>query len=168
MDGVEATRRLCELDIEPRPGVLVVTTFGDDRSLYEALRAGASGFILKDASPEELIDAVRVVARGECVLAPSVTRALVEQFAWRPRPVTLSSALGELTARELDVLGLIAGGLSNTEIADELTVRQTTVKSHVGRIFTKLGLRDRAQAVVLAYESRLVQPDTAKHRYASL
>jgi DNA-binding NarL/FixJ family response regulator len=156
MDGIEATRRLTEGDSPAR--VLILTTFDLDEFVYGALRAGASGFLLKDRPPEELVTAVRVVASGEALLAPSVTRRLIEEFAKRratPRP---PRELDELTDREREVLGLMAEGLSNTEIAGQLFVAETTVKTHVGRVLQKLQLRDRAQAVVLAYESGLVQP----------
>jgi DNA-binding NarL/FixJ family response regulator len=159
LDGVEATRRLAELDIEPLPRVLIVTTFGEDQNLYGALRAGASGFILKDAPSEELVSAVRVLAIGECHLAPALTRRLIDGLANPPRAVGIPSSLNDLTERELHVFRLIASGLSNSEIADELVVSEATVKSHIGHIFAKLELRDRAQAVVLAYETGLVEPD---------
>jgi DNA-binding NarL/FixJ family response regulator len=158
VDGIEATQRLNELEPGRRPRILMVSTFGEDQYLYGALRAGASGFILKDAPPEELVSAVRVVASGDCLLAPALTRVLIQEIARRPPPVVTPSSLHDLTERELDVLRLIAQGLSNAEIADELVVSETTVKSHVGHIFTKLELRDRSQAVVLAYESGLVKP----------
>ena len=154
MDGLEATRRLAG-----GPRILILTTFDLDDYVYEALRAGASGFLLKDAPAADLINAVRVVAAGEALLAPSVTRRLIAEFAARthgdrPRP----AALNALTPRETDVLRLIARGLSNQEIAAELVVAEQTVKSHVGRILTKFDLRDRAQAVVFAYETGLVVP----------
>ncbi|HEX5203026.1 MAG TPA: response regulator transcription factor [Actinoplanes sp.] len=153
LDGIEATRRLAG-----GPKILILTTFDLDDYVYEALRAGASGFLLKDAPSADLINAVRVVAAGEALLAPSVTRRLIAEFASRkgarPRP----AALNALTPRETDVLRLIARGLSNQEIADELVVAEQTVKSHVGRILTKFDLRDRAQAVVFAYETGLVVP----------
>jgi DNA-binding NarL/FixJ family response regulator len=154
MDGLEATRRLAG-----GPKILILTTFDLDDYVYEALRAGASGFLLKDAPAADLINAVRVVAAGEALLAPSVTRRLIAEFAARthgdrPRP----AALNALTPRETDVLRLIARGLSNQEIAAELVVAEQTVKSHVGRILTKFDLRDRAQAVVFAYETGLVVP----------
>ncbi|MFI7699187.1 response regulator [Nonomuraea sp. NPDC049480] len=157
LDGLEATRRITGAGREPK--VLMLTTFDIDDYVYAALRGGASGFLLKDAPPADLITAVRVVAAGDALLAPSVTRRLIEEFATR-RPVDEREALrlNALTARELDVLRLVASGLANTEIAEELTIAGETVKSHVGRIFAKLGLRDRAQAVVLAYESGLVVP----------
>ncbi|MEV7212533.1 response regulator transcription factor [Kitasatospora cineracea] len=162
MDGLEAARRL--LDPPPgvvhRPRVLMLTTFDVDDYVYEALRAGASGFLLKDAPPADLIAAVRVVAAGDALLAPSVTRRLIADFA-RNRPAPRRDPrlrLNGLTPRETEVLELIARGLSNQEIAAHLVLAEQTVKTHIGRILAKLGLRDRAQAVVLAYESGLVQP----------
>ncbi len=152
-DGIEATRRITEL--HPTARILILTTFDLDEYVYEALRAGASGFLLKDRPSEELVAAVRVVAAGDALLAPSVTRRLIEEFAKRT-PVRSAAALGELTDREREVLVLIARGLSNAEIARSLFVAETTVKTHVGRVLQKLRLRDRAQAVVLAYESGLV------------
>jgi DNA-binding NarL/FixJ family response regulator len=156
MDGIEATRLLTAA--EPPARVLILTTFDLDEYVYEALRAGASGFLLKDRPPEELVAAVRVVARGEALIAPSVTRRLIEEFARRPDRAPTPQALNELTDREREVLVCMARGLSNGEIASSLFVAETTVKTHVGRVLQKLGLRDRAQAVVLAYESGLVQP----------
>ena len=156
MDGIEATRRITEL--EPAARVLMLTTFDLDEYVYEALRAGASGFLLKDRPPEELVHAVRVVAAGDALLAPTVTRRLIEEFAHRPGGPAAPAALDELTDREREVLVLMARGRSNAEIAGDLFVAETTVKTHVGRVLHKLGLRDRAQAVVLAYESGLVQP----------
>jgi DNA-binding NarL/FixJ family response regulator len=155
MDGIEATRRLSALGRPAR--VLILTTFDLDEYVYEALRAGASGFLLKDRPPEELVAAVRVIASGEALLAPSVTRRLIEEFA-RRAPAAKPTELDELTEREREVLVLMARGLSNVEIARSLFVAETTVKTHVGRVLHKLGLRDRAQAVVLAYESGLVHP----------
>ena len=159
LDGLEATRQLLDppRGVEHRPRVLMLTTFDVDDYVYDALRAGASGFLLKDAPPADLIAAVRVVAAGDALLAPSVTRRLIEEFA-RSRPAVRarSPRLTLLTAREREVLVLIARGLSNNEIADRLVVAEQTVKTHVGRVFTKLDLRDRAQAVVFAYESGLV------------
>jgi DNA-binding NarL/FixJ family response regulator len=155
MDGIEATRRLTALD--PPARVLILTTFDLDGYVYEALRAGASGFLLKDRPPEELVAAVRVIAEGEALLAPSVTRRLIQEFA-RHAPTPKRAELDELTDREREVLVLIARGLSNAEIARSLFVAETTVKTHVGRILSKLRARDRVQAVVLAYESGLVQP----------
>jgi DNA-binding NarL/FixJ family response regulator len=161
MDGLEATRRL----MNPaggagwRPRVLMLTTFDLDDYVYQALRAGASGFLLKDATADDLVAAVRIVAAGEALLAPTVTRRLIEEFARqprrdRPRPDQLAG----LTARELEVARLIARGLSNAEIADTLVLAEQTVKTHVGRILAKLNLRDRAQVVVAAYESGLITP----------
>ena len=156
MDGIQATELIAR-----SPGtatrVLVVTTFDADEYVYAALRAGASGFLLKDAPPEELAVAVRVIAAGEALLAPSVTRRLIEQFA-RMQPSRESGELESLTDRELEVLRLVARGLSNAEIAQELVIGETTVKTHVGNVLMKLGLRDRAQAVVVAYESGVVTP----------
>jgi DNA-binding NarL/FixJ family response regulator len=159
LDGIEATRLLAA---QPRPPrVLILTTFDLDEYVYEALRAGASGFLLKDAGAGELLHAVRVVAAGEALLAPAITRRLIEDFARRPRPSARPPAMEELTPRELEVLCLIARGSSNADIARELVVSDATVKTHVARIFSKLDLHDRAQAVVLAYESGLVQPGGA-------
>jgi DNA-binding NarL/FixJ family response regulator len=158
LDGLAATRQL--LDGRPAgspPRVLMLTTFDLDDYVYEALRAGASGFLLKDAPAADLVNAVRVVAGGEALLAPSVTRRLIEEFASRPGPARpRPTALGALTPRETEVLRLIARGRSNQEIAADLVVAEQTVKTHVGRILAKLALRDRAQAVVLAYETGLV------------
>jgi DNA-binding NarL/FixJ family response regulator len=161
MDGLQATREILggTADPERRPRVLMLTTFDLDDYVYEALRAGASGFLLKDAPAAELVHAVRVVAAGDALLAPSVTRRLIADFARRPRAARSAPvALGALTARETEVLRLIAGGLSNAEISDSLVIAEQTTKTHVGRILAKLGLRDRAQAVVVAYESGLVTP----------
>ena len=155
MDGIEATRRLTALD--PPARVLILTTFDLDEYVYEALRAGASGFLLKDRPSEELVAAVRVIAAGDALLAPSVTRRLIEEFAKRA-PTASPAELDELTEREREVLVLMARGQSNGEIARSLYVAETTVKTHVGHVLGKLGLRDRAQAVVLAYESGIVQP----------
>ncbi|KQV13947.1 MULTISPECIES: response regulator transcription factor [unclassified Kitasatospora] len=163
MDGLEATRRLLQGPGD-RPKVLMLTTFDLDEYVYEALRAGASGFLLKDAPGEELVHAVRVVAAGDALLAPSVTRRLIADFAaGRPAPPPGEQArrLAGLTPRETEVLELIAQGLSNAEIAQALVVVEQTVKTHVSRILAKLGLRDRAQAVVFAYESGLVTPGTS-------
>ena len=159
LDGVAATRRLLA-EIDPPPHVLMVTTFGDDESLYSALRAGAGGFLLKNAPPEQLVDAARNVAAGDGLLSPAVTRRVIEELARTSSPSQSPSpdALAELTERELEVLRLMARGLSNAEIAETLVISVGTAKTHVGRILTKLGLRDRVQAVVLAYEVGLVQP----------
>jgi DNA-binding NarL/FixJ family response regulator len=156
MDGIEATRRLTAVD--PPGRVLILTMFDLDEYVYEALRAGASGFLLKDRPSDELVAAVRVVAAGEALLAPSITRRLIEEFSRRRPPATPAAELSELTDREREVLILLARGLSNAEIARSLFVAETTVKTHVGRVLQKLRLRDRAQAVVLAYESGVVQP----------
>ena len=157
LDGLEATRRLMAGDGATR--VLILTTFDADEYVYEAMKSGASGFLLKDVRPEQLTEAVRVVAAGESLLAPAITRRLIEQFVRRPPPGSAKPPqLEELTERELDVLMLLARGLSNAEIAEELVLTEATVKTHVTHILTKLGLRDRVQAVVLAYESGLVQP----------
>jgi DNA-binding NarL/FixJ family response regulator len=157
MDGIEATRRI--VAAEPRPYVLVLTTFDLDEYVYDALEAGASGFLLKDVTAERLFEAVRVVAAGDALLAPRVTRRLVSEFArLRTRHANPPLNLGALTPREREVLLLVAQGLSNPEIASRLVVGDETVKTHVSRVLTKLGLRDRTQAVVLAYESGLVVP----------
>jgi DNA-binding NarL/FixJ family response regulator len=156
MDGIEATRQLTAAD--PPARVLILTTFDLDEYVFEALRAGASGFLLKDRPPEELVAAVRVVAAGEALIAPSITRRLIREFASRPDGHRELPELSELTYREREVLQLIARGLSNAEIAKDLFLAETTVKTHVGHVLQKLGLRDRAQAVVVAYESGLVQP----------
>jgi len=159
MDGLAATRELLRSGTS-ESRVLVLTTFDLDEYVYEALRAGASGFMLKDAPATELVHAVRVVAAGEALLAPSVTRRLIADFAQRAPspPPALSAQLAALTPRESEVLQLIARGLSNTEISQRLVIAEQTTKTHVGRILMKLGLRDRVQAVVLAYESGLVEP----------
>ncbi|GAA3844625.1 response regulator transcription factor [Saccharothrix violaceirubra] len=155
MDGLTATRLLADDPVR----VLVLTTFDLDDYVYEALRAGASGFLLKHAPARELLDAVRVVARGEALLAPSVTKRLIEDFVKaQPVRVVRPAALTALTERETEVLRLVATGLSNTEIAVHLVLAEQTVKTHVSRVLTKLGLRDRAQAVIAAYESGLVVP----------
>jgi DNA-binding NarL/FixJ family response regulator len=157
MDGVEATARLAEAGLEPPPRVLVLTTFDLDEYVFGALRAGAAGFLLKDASRERLVEAIRVVHGGEALLSPSITRRLVEDFAARTDPPEMPSALlDELTPREREVLVLVARGLSNGEIAERLVVTEATVKSHVGHVLLKLGLRDRVQAVVFAYEHGIV------------
>ncbi len=170
MDGIEATRQLLRderraeaaagaHDVHQAPRVLVLTTFDLDEYVYDALRAGASGFLLKDVTAERLFEAVRVVAAGEALLAPTVTRRLISEFAQlRPRQDAASGALSALTPRETQVLRLVAEGLSNLEIAARLVVTEETVKTHVSRMLAKLGLRDRTQAVVAAYESGLVVP----------
>ena len=158
MDGLEATRRLLGDGAQCR--VIMLTTFDLDEYVYAALQAGASGFLLKEVSPEHLVAAVRMVAAGDALLAPSITRRLIERFVRRDRPSTTPGApgaLGSLTEREREVLVLIARGRTNHEVADDLHLSEATVKTHVARIFSKLELRDRAQAVVVAYESGLVQ-----------
>jgi DNA-binding NarL/FixJ family response regulator len=159
MDGLEATRTILATPAPDAPRVLMLTTFDLDEYVYDALNAGASGFLLKDVPPEELAAGIRIVAAGDALLAPTVTRRLIETFRnqnrrTRPPPAELA----ELTDRERQVLGLIARGLSNTEIARELVVSGTTVKTHVARVLSKLGLRDRVQAVVFAYETGIVTP----------
>jgi DNA-binding NarL/FixJ family response regulator len=159
LDGIEATRRIAAEASSTR--ILILTTFDLDEYVYDALRAGASGFLLKDAGADELIHAVRVVAAGDALLAPSITRRLIEDYARRPPQREQPTSLAELTPRELEVLRFLARGLSNADIAHELVVGDATIKTHVARIFSKLELHDRAQAVVLAYESGLVQPGEA-------
>ncbi|MDA8290354.1 MAG: response regulator transcription factor [Actinomycetota bacterium] len=158
MDGLEATRQvLATPGIESR--VIILTTFELDEYVYAALRAGASGFLLKDTPPEDLLDAVRVVAAGNALLSPSVTRTLIEEFVGRaPRPSRPDPRLDSITAREREVLGLVAQGRSNSEIADSLHMSTATAKTHVSRLLAKLGARDRAQLVVVAYESGVVGP----------
>ncbi|OSC62558.1 DNA-binding response regulator [Streptomyces sp. Alain-F2R5] len=161
LDGIQATRQLAGPDTEGAPKVLVVTTFNVDAYVYDALRAGASGFLLKDAHPAELVNGIRTVARGEALLAPAVTRHLIGHFAQHLRPADTSRPAGQdvvraLTRRELEVLQLIAEGLSNAEIAASMFITPETVKTYVSRILAKLGLRDRVQAVVLAYRVGLV------------
>ncbi|MCW8219170.1 response regulator [Streptomyces halstedii] len=158
LNGIEATREIVAADADAK--VLVLTTFDLDEYVYQALRAGASGFLLKDASARQLADGVRVVASGEALLAPTVTRRLLTEFSKRaeaPRPPAMAR-IGDLTERETEVLVLIAQGLSNMEIAAHLVVAESTIKTHVSRILVKLGLRDRTQAAVFAYEARLVTP----------
>jgi DNA-binding NarL/FixJ family response regulator len=157
LDGLEATRRLVELGTAAR--IVILTTFDLDEYVYAAICAGASGFLLKDVRPSQLVDAIRVVADGEALLAPAVTKRLLERFAATlPRPEERAPALATLTDRERDVLELVASGLSNAEIAERLFLGETTVKTHVSSLLRKLGLRDRVQAVVLAYETGLARP----------
>ena len=159
LDGIEATRQMLRAPNPPR--VLVLTTFDRNEYVYEAMKAGASGFLLKDARRHQLTDAVRTVIRGETLLAPTITRRLIEEFCARPSPATTTPpALAELTPREVEVLTLIARGHANAAIAAELVVAESTVKTHVARILAKLHLNDRAQAVIAAYESGLVRPGT--------
>ncbi len=157
LDGLAATKRLLA-GPPPTPRVLVITTFDLDEYVYEALKAGASGFLLKDASPEQLVAAVRAVASGDAPLAPQVTRRLIEQYVNRPRPGGADPALAELTPRETDILRALAGGFSNAEIAQRLYLSEATVKAHLTHLLSKLGLRDRLQAAVFAYESGVIQP----------
>jgi DNA-binding NarL/FixJ family response regulator len=161
IDGLEATRRVVDQQAANPARVLVLTTFDLNEYVYEALRAGASGFLLKDVPAEQLVAGVRVVAGGEALLAPSITKRLIEEFVGSESertPADPPAALDELTPRELEVFKLIARGLSNAEIAGELVVSETTVKTHVARVLMKLQLRDRVQAVVLAYEAGVVTP----------
>jgi DNA-binding NarL/FixJ family response regulator len=162
VDGIEATRRLLSDDGTPAK-VVMLTTFDMDEYVYDALRAGASGFLLKDVPPEQLVAGIRAVASGDALLAPSVTRRVIEEFVRRPPASvrTLPPKLDELTGRELEVLKLIARGLSNAEIATDLFVSEATVKTHVAHVLMKLDLRDRVQGVVLAYESGLIEPGQA-------
>jgi DNA-binding NarL/FixJ family response regulator len=156
-DGLTATRRITEAG-EPHSRVVILTTFERDEYVFEALQSGASGFLLKNAPPEELLHAVRVVAAGDALLAPSVTRTLIEQFARRPARPDTGARLDTLTEREREVLVMLARGKSNAELAAELVVSEGTIKTHVSSLLGKLGVRDRVQAVVLAYESGLVAP----------
>jgi DNA-binding NarL/FixJ family response regulator len=156
-DGLQATRQIITA-AGPTVRVLILTTYDHDDYVYEALRGGAAGFLLKTAPPHRLVDAVRVVAAGEALLAPSVTRRLIEEHVRRPPRTGQSAELARLTARELEVMTLVARGLSNAEIAAELVLSESTVKTHVNRLLRKLGLRDRVQAVVRAYEAGLIQP----------
>jgi DNA-binding NarL/FixJ family response regulator len=157
LDGLEATRRILAADAMAR--VLILTTFDLDEYVYEALRAGASGFVLKDDPPERLIAAIRTIAAGDALLSPTVTRRVIEQFARVPRP-TPPKELDELSEREREVFRLLTRGLSNAEIGEKLYISETTVKTHVTHILQKLHLRDRVQAVVLAYQTGLFEPDT--------
>jgi len=162
VDGLEATRRLLE-GKEEGPRILILTTFDLDEYVYEALRAGASGFLLKDTPPEQLVEAIRIVAGGDALLSPVVTRRVIAEFVRRPPPSTVQQAPGldDLTARELEILRLIARGLSNAEISSEAFASDTTVKTHVARVVMKLRLRDRVQAVVFAYEHGIVHAGEA-------
>jgi DNA-binding NarL/FixJ family response regulator len=162
MDGLEATRRVMADELLAGVRVLVLTTFDLDEYVYQALRAGASGFLLKDTPPADLLAAIRVVAAGDALLAPRVTRRLIEEFARRPEPAAVApAALAALTHREREVLALVARGLSNAEIAERLYVSAATAKTHVSRVLAKLRARDRAQLVMLAYETGLVTPGSA-------
>jgi DNA-binding NarL/FixJ family response regulator len=158
LDGIEATRRVVQGEGETPTRVLMLTTFDLDQYVYDALRAGASGFLLKDAPANQLAAGVRMVAAGDALLAPAITRRLIEEFAATPRAAPAPEALDELTPRELEVFRLVAQGKSNAEIAAELFIGETTVKTHVTHLMMKLGVRDRVQAVVLAYELKVVTP----------
>jgi DNA-binding NarL/FixJ family response regulator len=166
LDGIEATRRIAQSQQSTR--VLILTTFGLDSYVYDALRAGASGFMLKDAPPEEIAAAVRIVASGDALLAPAVTRAVIDEFARQTPAATpeLPTAIAELTPREREVLGLLARGLSNPEICQHLVISEATTKTHVARILQKLGLRDRVQAVIYSYETGLVAPNSSGTNFA--
>ena len=157
MDGLEATRRIVRSE-SASTRVVILTTFERDEYIFEALRGGASGFLLKNSPPEDLIAAVRVVAGGDSLLAPSITRRIIEQFAARPLPSASQEELDLLTQREVEVLKHMAKGMTNVEVAEDLVIGEATVKTHVSNILAKLGLRDRIQAVVFAYESGLIQP----------
>jgi DNA-binding NarL/FixJ family response regulator len=167
LDGLEATRLICTDAHLRDTRVLVLTTFDLDEYVYAALRAGASGFLLKDAGPTELLHAIRVIAAGEALLAPSITKRLIAEFVARPDPETPPSQLAELTAREREVMRLVAGGLSNPEIAKRLVISPLTAKTHVARILAKLGCHDRAQLVAIAYETGLVTPGARDEGAAS-
>ena len=158
LDGIEATRRILAQNHEPKTSVLILTTFDLDEYVYDALRAGASGFLLKDVPAPQLATAIRTVGEGDALLAPSITRRLIEEFASPRTPTNTPPGLSELTPRELEVFRLVATGMSNGEIAARLIVGETTVKTHLTRILMKLGVRDRVQAVVLAYEAGIVSP----------
>ena len=164
LDGLEATRRILADDEAAR--ILILTTFDLDEYVYEALRAGASGFVLKDDPPEQLLDAIRIVAGGDALLSPTITKRVIKQFTRIPRP-SPPSELEDLTDRELDVFRLIARGLSNTEIGQELYISDTTVKTHITHILQKLNLRDRVQAVVLAYETGVFETDARPRAIAT-
>ena len=164
LDGIEATRRILGQNHEPKTSVLILTTFDLDEYVYDALRAGASGFLLKDVPAPQLAAAIRTVGAGDALLAPSITRRLIEEFAAPRTPSITPPGLSELTPRELEVFRLVATGMSNGEIATHLIVGETTVKTHVTRVLMKLGVRDRVQAVVLAYEAGIVNPGHATQR----
>jgi DNA-binding NarL/FixJ family response regulator len=157
-DGIEATRRILAETREPRTRVLILTTFDLDEYVYDALRAGASGFLLKDVPAHQLTAGIRTVREGDALLAPSITRRLIEEFAAARAPVSTAPGFGDMTPRELEVFRLLAGGMTNGEIAAQLIVGETTIKTHVTRILMKLGVRDRVQAVVLAYETGIISP----------
>lgn len=158
MDGLEATRRIVEMHDEVPTKVLILTTFERDDYIFEALRTGACGFLLKNATPEDLVAGIRVVAEGNALLAPSVTRRVIAKFAHRPKPQDYTDDISRLTSREIDILKLIARGRTNAEIAQELFIGEATVRTHVSNLLSKLDLRDRVQIVAFAYESGIVQP----------
>ena len=158
MDGLEATRRIVEMREEVSTKVLILTTFERDDYIFEALRAGACGFLLKNATPEDLVAGIRVVAEGNALLAPSVTRHVIAKFAQRPKPRDYTDSLSKLTSREVDVMKFVARGKTNAEIAQELFIGEATVRTHVSNLLSKLDLRDRVQIVAFAYESGIVQP----------
>jgi DNA-binding NarL/FixJ family response regulator len=158
LDGIEATKRILAEDHQPPAKILILTTFDLDEYVYDALRAGASGFLLKDVPADRLVAAVRTVGEGDALLSPAITRRLIEQFTSAHTPPHPPPGIDELTTRELEVFRLLATGMTNGEIAAQLIVGETTVKTHVSRVLAKLGLRDRVQAVVLAYEARIVTP----------
>ena len=164
LDGIEATRRILAQNHEPKPSVLILTTFDLDEYVYDALRAGASGFLLKDVPARQLAAAIRTVGDGDALLAPSITRRLIEEFTAPRIPSNIPPGISELTPRELEVFRLLATGMANGEIAAQLIVGETTVKTHVTRVLMKLGVRDRVQAVVLAYEAGIVNPGRTTQR----
>jgi len=162
LDGIEATRRIVAMNLDPETRIVILTTFDLDEYVYDALRAGASGFLLKDAPANLLVAGIRAVGDGDALLAPTITRRLIEEFTAPKAPVNPPQGLDELTPRELEVFQLLARGMSNGEIALALFIGETTVKTHVARIMMKLNVRDRVQAVVLAYESGIVSPGTSR------
>jgi DNA-binding NarL/FixJ family response regulator len=162
LDGIEATRRIVAMNLDPETRIVILTTFDLDEYVYDALRAGASGFLLKDAPANLLVAGIRAVGDGDALLAPTITRRLIEEFTAPKAPVNPPRGLDELTPRELEVFQLLARGMSNGEIALALFIGETTVKTHVARIMMKLNVRDRVQAVVLAYESGIVSPGTSR------
>jgi DNA-binding NarL/FixJ family response regulator len=162
LDGIEATRRIVAMNLDPETRIVILTTFDLDEYVYDALRAGASGFLLKDAPANLLVEGIRAVGDGDALLAPTITRRLIEEFTAPKAPVHPPPGLDELTPRELEVFELLARGMSNGEIAQTLFIGETTVKTHVARIMMKLSVRDRVQAVVLAYETGIVSPGKSR------
>ncbi len=162
LDGIEATRRIVAMNLDPETRIVILTTFDLDEYVYDALRAGASGFLLKDAPANLLVAGIRAVGDGDALLAPTITRRLIEEFTAPKAPVNPPRGLDELTPRELEVFQLLTRGMSNGEIAQALFIEETTVKTHVARIMMKLNVRDRVQAVVLAYESGVVSPGKSR------